>query len=153
MEKINWTVKAFHDLTVEEYFEILYLRVQVFVVEQDCPYQEVDQKDKKALHVFGTTEKGEFVAVSRVLAQNISYPEISIGRVALKEGFRGMGIGDVLMAESLKFVEKQFGKQNIRISAQEYLLKYYQKHGFEQVGEGYLEDDIPHIEMLFECKK
>ncbi len=151
MEKITWTTKAFKDLSVDEYFEILYLRTAIFVVEQDCPYQEVDEKDRQSYHLFGTTENGEVIAVTRILPKEISYDEISIGRVALKKEYRGKGIADTLMIESFKFVEKQFGKQAIRISAQEYLLKYYNKHGFKQVSEVYLEDDIPHIEMLYEA--
>lgn len=148
MEKIIWKTKAFKDLSVDEYFEILFLRTEIFVVEQDCPYQEVDEKDRQSYHLFGKLENGEVIAVTRILPKGISYDEISIGRVALKKEYRGKGIADILMIESFKFVEDQFGKQAVRISAQEYLLKYYTKHGFKQVGEMYLEDDIPHIEML-----
>ncbi len=148
MEKIKWTTKAFKNLTVDEYFEILYLRTEVFVVEQDCPYQEVDEKDRQSYHLFGRAENGTVMAVTRILPKGISYAEASIGRVALKKEYRGKGIADTLMLESFKFVENHMGKQAIRISAQEYLLKYYTKHGFKQVGDMYLEDDIPHIEML-----
>jgi ElaA protein len=148
MEKIIWQTKAFKDLSVDEYFEILFLRTEIFVVEQDCPYQEVDEKDRQSFHLFGRAENGEVIAVTRVLPQGISYNEVSIGRVALKKTFRGQGIADVLMIESFNFITKQFGNVPIRISAQEYLLKYYTKHGFNQVGEMYLEDDIPHLEML-----
>lgn len=148
MEKITWTTKAFKDLTADEYFELLHLRVAVFVVEQDCPYQEVDEKDRQSFHLVGKTESGEVIAVTRILPQKVSYNEVSVGRVALKKEYRGKGIADTLMVESFQFIEKEFGKQPIRISAQEYLLNYYNKHGFKQVGEGYLEDDIPHVEML-----
>lgn len=148
MAKITWTTKAFKNLTVDEYFELLHLRVAVFVVEQDCPYQEVDEKDRQSFHLFGRSENGEIVAVTRVLPEGVSYPEISIGRVALKKEYRGKGIADTLMIETFKFIEREYGKQPIRISAQEYLLNYYNKHGFIKVGDGYLEDDIPHMEML-----
>jgi len=148
MAKIKWSTKAFKDLTVDEYFELLHLRVAVFVVEQDCPYQEVDEKDRHSFHLFGRTENGDVIAVTRVLPKGVSYQEISMGRVALKKEFRGQGIADTLMIETFKFIESQYGKQPIRISAQEYLLNYYNKHGFVQVGDGYLEDDIPHVEML-----
>ena len=148
MEKIVWQTKAFKDLSVDEYFEIIHLRTAIFVVEQDCPYQEVDEKDRQSFHLFGRVENGEVIAVTRILPQGVSYNEISVGRVALKKEYRGKGIADELMKESFKFIENEFGKQAIRISAQEYLLNYYSKHGFKQVGEGYLEDDIPHIEML-----
>jgi len=145
---ITWTTKAFKDLTVDEYFELLHLRVAVFVVEQDCPYQEVDEKDRQSFHLFGRAKNGEIVAVTRVLPKGVSYPEISIGRVALKKEFRGQGIADTLMIETFNFIENEYGQQPIRISAQEYLLNYYNKHGFVQVGTGYLEDYIPHLEML-----
>ena len=148
MEKITWTTKAFTNLTVDEYFEILHLRTAVFVVEQNCPYQEVDEKDRKSFHLFGKAENGEVIAVTRILPKGVSYDEISVGRVALKKEFRGKGIADTLMLETFKFIEKEFENQPVRISAQEYLLNYYSKHGFKQVGKGYLEDDIPHIEML-----
>jgi ElaA protein len=148
MEKITWETKSFKDLTIDEFFEIIHLRTAIFVVEQNCPYQEVDEKDRKSFHIYGTTEKGEMVAVSRIVPKGISYDEISIGRVALKKEYRGMGIADEMMIESLKFIESHLGKQSIRISAQQYLLNYYNKHGFKQVGEMYLEDNIPHIEMI-----
>jgi len=148
MAKITWTTKAFKDLTVNEYFELLHLRVAVFVVEQYCPYQEVDEKDRQSFHLYGRAENGEIVAVTRVLPKGVSFPEISIGRVALKKEYRGQGIADTLMIETFNFIETELGKQPIRISAQKYLLNYYNKHGFIQVGDGYLEDDIPHMEML-----
>lgn len=148
MNNITWTSKAFNELTTDEYFEILHLRVAVFVVEQDCPYQEVDEKDRKSIHLFGRAEDGKVIAVTRILPQGISYNEVSIGRVALDKAYRGKGIADILMHESFKVIKQAFGEQPIRISAQQYLLNYYNKHGFKQVGAGYLEDDIPHMEML-----
>ena len=148
MEKVIWQTKAFKNLTVEEYWEILYLRTEIFVVEQECPYQEVDEKDKQSFHLFGRTGNDEVIATSRIVLPGVSYNEVSIGRVALKKEARGKGIADEMMLETLKFIEKQYGKVPIRISAQEYLLNFYGKHGFKQVGEGYLEDNIPHVEML-----
>lgn len=150
MEKITWQTKHFKDLTVDEYFEVLYLRTEIFVVEQDCPYQEVDEKDRKSFHLFGRAENGQVIAVSRVVLPGVSYKEISIGRVALKKEYRGKGIANEMMNETLKFIEEQFGKQPIRISAQQYLLNFYSGHGFKQVGEMYLEDNIPHVEMVLE---
>ncbi len=148
MHNLVWQAKYFKHLSVEEYFDILYLRTAVFVVEQNCPYQEVDEKDKETIHLFGRTKEGELIAVSRILPQGVSYSEVSIGRVALKKEFRGTGIADELLQKSLQFIEMEFGKQSVRISAQQYLLGYYKRHGFLPIGEGYLEDDIPHIEML-----
>lgn len=150
MEKITWHTKHFNDLSVNEYWELLHLRTEIFVVEQDCPYQEVDEKDKVSYHIFGKNASGKVIATSRILPQGVSYTEISIGRVALKKEARGIGIADEMMTETFKFIEAQFGVQPIRISAQQYLINFYSKHGFKQVGEGYLEDDIPHIEMI--CK-
>ncbi|MBL4709134.1 MAG: GNAT family N-acetyltransferase [Flavobacteriales bacterium] len=152
MEDIIWEVKAFYELSVEEFFEIIYLRTAVFVVEQNCAYQEVDVKDKQAFHLFGRTESGEVIAITRVLPKGISYDDISIGRVVLKKEFRGKGIADVLLQKTLDFVAQEFGRQSIRISAQTYLINYYQKHSFIPVGEEYLEDDLPHIEMLLEIR-
>ncbi len=148
MEKISWQTKAFKDLTVDEFFEIIYLRTEIFVVEQNCPYQEIDEKDRKSFHIFGKTPAGQLIAVSRILPPGVSYQEISIGRVGLKKECRGKGIADEMMNETLQFIESNFGKQAIRISAQQYLLSFYNKHGFQQVGEMYLEDNIPHVEML-----
>lgn len=148
MEKITWTTNAFKDLSVDEYWEILHLRTEIFVVEQDCPYQEVDEKDKKSFHIYGRAENGEVIATSRIVLPGVSYDEVSIGRVALKKEYRGKGIADDMMLETLRFIENEFGKMPIRISAQEYLINFYGKHGFIQIGEGYLEDNIPHVEML-----
>ena len=148
MEKINWQIKVFKDLTVDEYFEIIQLRTAIFVVEQNCPYQEVDEKDRKSFHLFGKTPLGQLIAVARILPPGVSYTEVSIGRVALKKEFRGKGIADEMMKTSFQYIETYFGKQAVRISAQHYLLNFYSQHGFQQVGEIYLEDNIPHIEML-----
>jgi len=95
MEEIRWEVKSFYALSVEEYFELLYLRTAVFVVEQDCAYQEVDLKDKQAFHLFGRSTTGEVIATTRVLPKGVSYADISIGRVALKKEFRVKGIAAV----------------------------------------------------------
>ncbi len=151
MEKIIWNCKHFRELTVEQYHKIIYLRTAVFVVEQNCPYQEVDNKDVVSHHLFGINSQNEVVAVTRILPQQVSYNEISIGRVAIKKAARGTGLAHELMLESFAAVEKIYGKQPIRISAQQYLVNYYSKHGFVQVGEMYLEDGIPHVEMLKEA--
>lgn len=148
MEKITYSTKAFNDLTVNEYHDVLFLRTAVFVVEQNCPYQEIDEKDKLSFHLFGRNETGEVVAVTRIIPPGVAYHEVSIGRVAIKKTERGKGLADELMLETLKFIDQNWNKQNIKISAQTYLLNYYNKHGFQQIGEPYLEDNIPHIEMV-----
>ncbi len=144
---MQWNVKHFNKLTTLEYHNILHLRTKIFVVEQDCPYQEVDFKDPKCYHVFGI-KNSEIIAVTRIIPSGISCPEISIGRVALSKVHRGTGIADQLMDNSIHFIETNLGEQPIRISAQQYLLKYYDKHGFVPQGKMYLEDGIPHVEML-----
>ena len=145
---MKWSCKAFKELSLDEFHDIIQLREIVFVVEQDCPYLDVDGKDKDALHVFGEYE-GNIVATTRILKPGKSYDEVAIGRVVTSPTVRGMGIGKQLMEESMKFAQVHFGKVPIRISAQTYLLKYYKSFGFAETGKEYLEDNIPHFEMLY----
>ena len=145
---MKWSCKAFKELSLDEFHDIIQLREIVFVVEQDCPYLDVDGKDKEALHVFGEYE-GNIVATTRILKPGKSYDEVAIGRVVTSPTVRGMGMGKQLMEESMKFVKLHFGKVPIRISAQTYLLRYYKSFGFIETGEEYLEDNIPHFEMLY----
>lgn len=148
MEKVKWYCKHFNDLSAKEFHQITYLRTEVFVVEQNCPYQEIDAKDLVSNHVFGLNENNQVIAVSRIVPKNISYQEISIGRVCTDKNYRGSGLAQQLMQKSFDFIDELFGKQSIRISAQQYLTNFYNKQGFVQVSEMYLEDDIPHVEML-----
>ena len=150
MDDIIWQAKKFNDLSVNEYFEILFLRSEVFIVEQNCPYQDVDEKDRKSIHLFGRSEQGKVIAVMRIVLPGVSYLEVSLGRVAVAKKYRNQGIGDALMVEALNVIRSEFGNTPIRISAQEYLKSYYVKHGFNSVSEVYLEDDQPHMEMLKE---
>ena len=150
---INWEVKHYRDLSLDELHDLIALRIEIFVVEQDCPYQEVDGKDKIAFHQIGRDESGEIVATSRVLGPGISYKEVSIGRVVVSEKVRGNGIAHEMMDRSKEFVLSEYGKVPIRISAQVYLEKYYSRHGFQSTGKKYLEDGIPHMEMLFSPTK
>lgn len=145
--KVIWTIKHFDELTALEYHHIVALRTAIFVVEQDCPYLEVDHKDLKSYHVWGEID-GETVAVVRIVEPGVSYDELSIGRVAVHKKYRGTNVGNDLMKMSIAFVEKKLGKQTIRISAQEHLQKFYHRFNFKTVSEMYLEDDIPHVEML-----
>jgi len=145
---MKWSCKAFKELSLDEFHDIIQLREIVFVVEQDCPYLDVDGKDKDALHVFGEYE-GNIVATTRILKPGKSYDEVAIGRVVTSPTVRGMGMGKQLMEESMKFVQLHFGKVPVRISAQTYLLRYYKSFGFIETGEEYLEDNIPHFEMLY----
>jgi ElaA protein len=147
--KISWLCKHFNDLTVSELYGIVSLRENVFVVEQNCVYLDADGKDKASYLVFGTNELGEVVATSRILPKGISYEKYaSIGRVCVAQSVRRFSVGQELMKETLQFTEQLLGKQSIKISAQTYLLQFYQKFDFETIGEEYLEDDIPHIAMI-----
>jgi ElaA protein len=149
---LDWQIKHFSEISIAEFHDLMALRIKIFVVEQNCPYQEIDGKDKKAYHLIGRDGFGNVVATARILPKGISYKEVSIGRVAIDETARNKGNGHVLMEKCMKYINDEFGATNIRISAQSHLEKYYQKHGFESTGKTYLEDDIPHVEMLFELK-
>nr|WP_294903814.1 GNAT family N-acetyltransferase [uncultured Lacibacter sp.] len=150
--QLNWTLKKFTDLTSYELYDIIWLRNEVFVVEQNCVYQDADYKDLKGWHLMGRNEEGILVAYVRLLPPGVSYAEPSIGRVVTNPVERGKGAGRVLMIEAIKRCELLFGKKNIKIGAQYYLLKFYSSLGFEQTSEIYLEDDIEHIEMIRNCE-
>jgi ElaA protein len=146
--KINWQLKKFETLSNTELYEILRLRSEVFVVEQNCPYQDMDRKDAGSFHLLGFNDDNELLAYTRILPAGISYEEVAIGRVVTSPKARGTGIGKELMKESIKCVEKQFGAVAVRIGAQCYLKKFYQGLGFKIASEEYLEDNIPHVEMI-----
>ncbi|WP_298478304.1 GNAT family N-acetyltransferase [uncultured Maribacter sp.] len=141
--------KKFQEFTIEELYAILQLRSEVFIVEQDCVYQDIDNKDQNALHIIGT-KNGEVVAYTRIFAPGFYFKDASIGRVVVKESERKYGYGKVIMEASIKAVEENLKETKIHISAQEYLIKFYSSLGFKQVGEGYLEDGIPHVGMIKE---
>ena len=150
MEKIRsifWKEKSWSGLTKEEWYAVGSLRIEVFVVEQNCPYQDFDRNDDKSDHVLGFNTQGELVAYSRILFPGVTYQEVSIGRVVVAKQARGLGVGQKLMKQSIGFVEKKYGQVPVHISAQEYLLDFYEKLGFRRVTQVYLEDDIPHVGM------
>jgi len=144
---INFLVKSFNDLSTTELYKILRLRAEVFVVEQDCVYQDVDDKDQKALHIIGL-KNGEIIAYTRIFDSGLYFEEASIGRVVVSASERKFGYGHDLMKASIKAINEHFKKNTIKISAQTYLKKFYESHGFKQTGQDYLEDGIPHIAML-----
>lgn len=144
---IEWRFKSFEDLTKSELHEMMILRQQVFIVEQDCPYQDADVKDKDSHHLLGYI-KGVLVAYLRLVKPGISYKEMSFGRIVIALSHRGSGLGIALMKEGIKQSIILYGTSNNRISAQSYLLPFYQKFGFVSTGKEYLEDDIPHTEMI-----
>jgi ElaA protein len=147
---IKFHVKKYEDLNLDELHDLFALRSEIFVVEQNCVYQDIDDKDKDALHVLGKNEN-EIVAYARIFVRGESYSDFtSIGRVLVKKKSRGKSLGHQLMAFCIKFLETNNPKCSIKISAQTHLEKFYYMHGFRKQGESYLEDGIPHIEMLKE---
>lgn len=143
---LNFKTKLFSELTTRELYDILQLRSEVFVVEQDCVYQDIDGKDEKALHLFAYKNK-VLVAYARLFAPSDYFEDASIGRVIIKENERKFGYGHQLMEAANAAVESHFNTSKIHLSAQQYLVKFYNAHGYNEVGEGYLEDGIPHIGM------
>ena len=141
------TIKKFSELTTNELYEILQLRSEVFVVEQDCVYQDIDYKDQKALHIIGV-KNNKVVAYTRVFKSGDYFDKASIGRVVVNEKERINKYGFQIMKASIKAIETFFNEKEIKISAQKYLKKFYESLGFEMIGEEYLEDGIPHIGML-----
>lgn len=145
---MNWKIKKFNELNAEEIYKILALRNEIFIVEQECPYLDCDGKDFNSYHLFAK-ENGEIVAYLRILEKGVSYDEISIGRVAVKQSYRGRGISREMMLKAIDFIENNLFENTIKIQAQAYLLKFYSSLGFKAVSEEYLEDNIPHIDMLY----
>jgi ElaA protein len=143
---MEFQIKCFNELSIHELYELLKLRAEVFVVEQNCVYQDVDGKDEKAIHVLGYFE-GNLAAYTRIFDKGHYFDEASIGRVVTAPKYRSMKFGHDLMQVSIDAVEENFKERAITISAQEYLKKFYESHGFVQTSEMYLEDDIPHIQM------
>lgn len=146
---MNWKLKKFDELTTKELYEILRLRAEVFVVEQNCPYQDMDEKDYHAWHLFLEND-GEVVAVSRILPENISYDDMAIGRVIVKKSCRGRGLATKMMHKAISFIVDDLGKEKIRLSGQAYLTDFYLSLGFKKVSDIYLEDNIEHYEFLYE---
>ncbi|WP_055444155.1 GNAT family N-acetyltransferase [Lacinutrix himadriensis] len=144
---LNIVTKTFKELTTQELYEILQLRSEVFVVEQDCVYQDLDGKDQKALHVIGFKDE-KVVAYTRIFKPGFYFEEASIGRVVVAANQRQHKYGYAIMEASIKAVKEQYNESIIKISAQCYLKKFYNNLGFKEIGAEYLEDGIPHIGML-----
>ncbi|MDR2207088.1 MAG: GNAT family N-acetyltransferase [Flavobacteriaceae bacterium] len=145
---MNWKVKNFDELHVDELYEIIKARIDVFVVEQNEPYHDLDDDDQTAIHLWAEDEKGNVLAYCRIFDCGIKYDETCIGRVLTTQQARGKNIGRQLMKYALEIIENRFRTSAVRISAQDYLLKFYKEFGFEDTGKKYLEDHIPHTEML-----
>ncbi|MBB1269018.1 GNAT family N-acetyltransferase [Shewanella sp. SR44-3] len=149
---MNWNVVTFSQLTTDSLYELLTLRTDIFVVEQACAYPELDGKDRhpQTLHVLGTDDEGRLLAYSRLLAPGLSYLQASIGRVAVAKAGRGQGLAQQLMQISIETALKTWPEAGIQIGAQEYLSHFYQGLNFVVNSEVYLEDGIPHLDMLFQ---
>jgi len=139
-------IKTFSELTTTELYDVLQLRSEVFVVEQDCVYQDIDGKDQKALHVLGYKDE-TLVAYTRIFKPGDYFKEASIGRVVVRQNERAFKYGYAIMETSISAINTQFKAITIKISAQEYLKTFYTNLGFQQQGNPYLEDGIPHIAM------
>ena len=146
---ITWYHKHFKNLSTTELYQILQLRSEVFIVEQNCPFQDLDDKDIKCYHLMGfDTDSQKVMAYTRIVPAGVSYEEASIGRVVTSPLARGNGIGKQLMKNSIELLEELYGGISIKIGAQLYLKKYYESFDFQQIEEVYLEDGIEHILMI-----
>ena len=146
---MNFKLKTFNELTNTELYNILQERTNVFVVEQKCPYPEVDGKDVQSYHLY-KEQDGEIVAYLRILPPGVSYAELSIGRVLVKKEYRGQRLAHELMARALQFIEDELNETTVKIQAQDYLRNFYSSFGFEAISEVYLDDGIPHVDMLLQ---
>ena len=144
--------KSLEAFTPIQLYGYLQLRSEVFVVEQECIYLDPDGKDDKAIHVLGYSEEGQLVACTRIFGPGDYMEHPSIGRVAVKKSHRGLGLGKEIMEASMRELRSRFKPQKIGLSAQTYLKDFYKDLGFREIGEEYLEDDIPHIAMIREEK-
>lgn len=149
---MSFELKRFKELSIDELYEILKLRNDVFIVEQKCAYDDCDGKDRSAYHL-SFKDNDKIAAYLRILDKGISYNEISIGRVLVGKNYRGKGIAREMMLGAIKFIKENLDESEIRISAQAYLIDFYRSLGFKQVSDIYLEDDIPHVEMLYKYEK
>ena len=146
---MTWKTLTFNDLTLEQLYQIMVVRQTVFVVEQNCPYLDADDNDQDCFHVLGYDENENLIAYSRIVPKGISYPNaVAMGRILTTEKGRGKGIGKTLVQFSIDETRRIFDTNKIVISAQCYLIRFYENFGFKTVGEEYLEDDIPHIKMV-----
>lgn len=147
--QLQWKIKPFKALSTIELYELLQLRNKVFIVEQNCVYQDLDEKDQIAIHIMGELDN-KIIAYCRIFKPNDYFTEAAIGRVVLDMNFRNKKMGHQLMQVAIETIQSHFNERNITISAQLYLKHFYESHGFIQSSEEYLEDGIPHIEMKIE---
>lgn len=147
---IRWVARRFRELDPDTLYALLQLRAEVFVVEQDCPYLDPDGKDRhpEALHLLGLADDGSLAAYLRILPAGLSYPQVSFGRVLTAPAWRGRGLGDALVRAALAEIETRWPGADVQIGAQAHLQDYYGRHGFVASSAPYVEDGIPHVDML-----
>ncbi|SUY48416.1 acetyltransferase [Clostridium putrefaciens] len=144
-------IKEFNELSLDELYDILSLRNEVFIVEQNCAYEDCDGKDKFCYHVYYKEGK-EIIAYARILKKGLSYEEVSIGRVIIKKPYRRKRLAFELMKNAIEFIQVSLKEDSIRLSSQVYAKGLYESLGFKEVSDEYLEDNIPHIEMIYNTK-
>lgn len=144
-------IKTFDALTKSELYKLLQLRAEVFVVEQDCVYQDIDGKDQKAFHLLCVNGE-QLVGYTRIFEPGDYFERASIGRVVVHKTARKHGLGRIIMKKSIEFIEQELKEKDIALSAQTYLKRFYESLGFQPVGKPYLEDGIPHIKMVYQSK-
>jgi len=146
---LKTTIKSFQELSTNELYHILHLRSEIFVVEQNCVYQDIDYKDQKAIHVLGYLNH-VLIAYTRIFKPNDYFKMASIGRVLVKQNQRKSNYGYDIMKSSIDYINQDLNENEIKISAQVYLKRFYNNLGFKEIGEEYLEDGIPHTAMIKE---
>lgn len=148
--QLTWQCKPFSALSTDELYDLMVLRQRVFVLEQACLYLDADGKDKHAYHLMGWGEDCTLLGYARLLPAGVSYPDPSFGRVVTAPGARGLGLGHKLASEIMACMARLFPAQPITIGAQAHLQGFYGGYGFIAVGEAYLEDGIPHLDMRWQ---
>jgi len=144
---MTWQLKTYAELTKDQLYSIIKERINIFIVEQNCPYPELDDLDQGSYHLF-FEEDGEIRAYCRILPKGLKYEEVSIGRVIVKEAYRRNGIASILVRSAIDFVETELNETEIKIQAQDHLRSFYGSFGFKSISETYLEDGIPHVDMI-----
>ncbi len=149
---MSWKIQTYDELTTEELYKIIQLRVNVFIVEQQTCYEDLDNHDQNSIHI-SYVENGKLCAYSRILPPGEKFEMVSIGRVITSQEMRGTGLGKEMIQFALDIIEQQWPGSAVFIQAQEYLKKFYGSFGFEQVSEPYIYDSLPHLDMLYQGKK
>ena len=153
LNNIQWQCLSFDQLTTKQLYALLAARCEVFVLEQNCPYQDIDGIDLISHHLIATTKEAELAAYLRIVPPNTTFAQASIGRILTTKIARGSGLGKQLIAQGIQETQKLYPQAGLKIAAQQYLEKFYQGFGFTTVSEMYLEDGIPHIDMVLENSK